>query len=540
MMGTGRAFTNLGAVLMLALLAPACGGGGGGGSSESSKAASNAVFDDATFATYTLTISDLDWTYIQNGDKDTWRTADLTWQGETVTKVAVRAANSPPAATFKPSIRFKFDEFVPDRKWRSLNHLNLDSMVDDKTFLRERIGLWTHRMTGVPAPRSVHARLVVNGNSLGVYEVREEVRKAFAEYHWGNNDGNLYEIQKNETVVGFDSYAWRGSDPATYVPSIWEPKTNETGGVYGDVVALLDVFNNAPAASRRAQLDTLIDLSDFLAYLAVSTAIADPDGLTGEKGPNNHYWYHREDNNTMEIVAWDPDKSLGYPQLDGVFNANFGLWTRFSQSAATSWIQAEATASTTYQNKVRKVFDEAFSVIGIQIDYVYNQIKDAVYLDPYKPMTDAEFDQAPAKLKQWIDNRRAYLDTVLPARPSPLAGDNAGFVSQSGVPTSMSAGQTVTVSITMTNTGTTTWTEAGEYKLTSRANRNNLLWGDNRIKVPAGTSIAPGASFTFTFPIVAPRVPGTYNFQWSMVNDSFGGGGAVFGATSPLIAVLVN
>src|SRR6185436_5512089 len=221
-----------------------------------------------------------------------------------------------------------------------------------------------------------------------------------------------------------------------YVPSIWEPKTNETGGVYGDVVALLDVFNNAPAASRRAQLDTLIDLSDFLAYLADSTAIADPDGLTGEKGNNNHFWYHREDNNKMEIVAWDPDKTFGYPQLDDV----------------------------------------------------YNQIKDAVYLDPYKPMTNAEFDQAPAKLKQWIENRRAYLDTVLPARPSPLVGDNAAFVSQSGVPTSMSVGQTATVSITMTNTGTTTWTETGEYKLTSRASRNNLLWGDNRIKLPAGAS----------------------------------------------------
>src|SRR6185503_4859371 len=386
MMGTDRVGTRGLAILLLAALAPACGGGGGSSSSSgSSKAASDAVFDDTLFATFTVTLSDVDWTYIQNGDKDIWRTAELGWQGETVKNVAVRAANSPAASTPKPSIRFKFDEFVPDRKWRTLNHLNLDSMADDKTFLRERIGLWTHRMTDVPAPRSVHARLVVNGTYLGVYEVREEIRKAFAEKHWGNNDGNLYEIQKNETVVGFDHYAWRGTDPTTYVPSIWEPKTNEVGGTYTDVVALLDVLNNAPAASRRAQLDTLIDLSDYLAYLAVSTTIADPDGLTGEKGNNNHYWYHREDNNKMEIVAWDPDKSFGYPQLDGVFNSNFGIWTRFANSAATSWIQAEPESSVSYQNKIRKVVDEPFSVIKMQIDYVYNQIKDAVYLDPNKP-----------------------------------------------------------------------------------------------------------------------------------------------------------
>jgi hypothetical protein len=393
----------------------------------------------------------------------------------------------------------------------------------------------------VPAPRSVHARLVVNGTYLGVYEVREEVRKAFAEYHWGNNDGNLYEIQKKDGVVGFDHYAWKGTTaPASYVPDPWEPKTNETGGDYSDVVALLDVFNNAPAASRRELLDTLIDLSDFLAYLAVSTSIADPDGLTGEKGNNNHFWYHREDNNRMEIVAWDPDKTFGYPQLDGVFNSNFGLWTRFSQSAATSWIQAEPTSSVSYQNKVRKVVDEPFSIIKMQIDFVYNQIKDAVYLDPSKPMTNAEFDQGPAKLKQWIDNRAAYLLSVLPPRPTALPGDQAAFDSQSGVPTSLSLGQTATVSITMTNTGTTTWTPAGEYKLTSRGPRNNLIWGDNRIKLPAAASIAPGQSFTFKFPIIAPRVPGTYTFQWSMVNDSFGAGGAVFDAVTPPVAITVN
>lgn len=543
MMGTGRVGTNWLGVLMLALLAPACGGGGGGSgtgsSGSSSKAASDAVFSDTLFATYTLTISDVDWTYIQNGDKDTWRTAELGWQGETVKQVAVRAANTPAAATLKPSVRLKFDEFVPDRKWRTLNHLNLDSMVDDKTFLRERIGLWTHRMSEVPAPRSVHARLVVNGTYLGVYEVREEVRKAFAEYHWGNNDGNLYEIQKMD-VAGFDHYAWRGADPATYVPSIWDPKTNETGGNYADVVALLDVLNNAPAASRRAQLDTLIDLSDFLGYLAASTAIADPDGLTGEKGNNNHFWYHREDNNKMEIVAWDPDKTFGYPQLDGVFNSTFGLWTRFSQSAATSWIQAEATANVSYQNKIRKVADEPFSIVGIQIDAVYNQIKDAVYADPYKPMSNAEFDQGPAKLKEWIANRSAYLYSVLPPRPAPLAGDQASFDSQTGVPSTLGTGQTATVSITMTNTGTTTWTRAGEYKLTSRAPRNNLIWGDNRIKLPDGVSIGPGQSYTFKFPIVAPRIAATYNFQWSMVNDSFGAGGAVFDAVSPLVAITVN
>lgn len=530
------------ALLALAAVLPACGGGGGGdgGGAPESLKPSDAVFDQGLLSTYTLTLQNPDWAAIENGDDSTWRTATMDWQGETVAQVAVRATNAPAGSTPKPSLRFKFDEFVADRKWRTLSHLNLDAMTGDKTFLRERVGLWTHRTSGVPAPRSAHARLVVNGAFKGVYEVREVISKAFAKYQWGNNDGNLYEIHKIGALPGLDHYAWKGTNPGSYVPVPWEPKTNETGGDYTDVVALLDAFTNAPPASRRTQLAALIDLSHFLSYLAGTTALADPDGLTGDNGTNNHFWYHREENHQMEIIAWDPDRSFGYPALDGVSNTTRGLWAGFPLSAATSWIQAEATASASYQDKVRKVRDEAFSIVGIQIDFIYAQIKDAVHADPYKAMTNAEFDQGPAGLKQWIANRIAYLDSVLPARPSAVAGDNAAFVSQSGVPSTMSAGQAATVSVTMQNAGTTTWTAAGEYKLTSRSPRNNLVWGDNRIKLDPTESVGPGQQKTFTFAVVAPVVAGTYAFQWSMVNDFPGGGGAVFGATSTLVSITVN
>ena len=53
----------------------------------------------------------------------------------------------------------------------------------------------------------------------------------------------------------------------------------------------------------------------------------------------------------------------------------------------------------------------------------------------------------------------------------------------------------------------------------------------------AGETIAPeGQSKTFTFNVVAPRVPGTYNFQWQMVQD----GVAWFGDKTPNVAVTVS
>lgn len=110
--------------------------------------------------------------------------------------------------------------------------------------------------------------------------------------------------------------------------------------------------------------------------------------------------------------------------------------------------------------------------------------------------------------------------------------NNSAFVSQS-VPASLQAGQAATVSVTMRNSGSTTWT-AGSYFLGSQNPQDNTTWGLNRVGL--ASNVAPGASVTFTFSITAPTVAGTYNFQWRMLQSSTG----YFGALSTNVAVTVS
>ena len=116
------------------------------------------------------------------------------------------------------------------------------------------------------------------------------------------------------------------------------------------------------------------------------------------------------------------------------------------------------------------------------------------------------------------------------------SGDGATFVSQSSIPDTMITGQTFTVNITMLNTGTTTWTNPDQFKLGSMNPRDNTTWGTNRIYLATGDSIAPNADKTFTFTITAPSIPGTYNFQWEMVQD----GVQWFGDTTSNIVIVVT
>jgi len=116
---------------------------------------------------------------------------------------------------------------------------------------------------------------------------------------------------------------------------------------------------------------------------------------------------------------------------------------------------------------------------------------------------------------------------------SPLLND-ARFVDQT-VPFSMSPGQVVSVTVTMQNIGTATWTEAAEYRLGAQNPQDNGAWGFGRVYLSAADAIAPGQSKTFAFDVTAPTAPGLHNFQWRMVQE----GQAWFGAYTVYIPVLV-
>lgn len=104
-----------------------------------------------------------------------------------------------------------------------------------------------------------------------------------------------------------------------------------------------------------------------------------------------------------------------------------------------------------------------------------------------------------------------------PTPPSGCSGNNSAFVSQS-VPTTMDAGMSHNVSITMKNTCGKTWTP-DRYKLGSQNPHDNLTWGINRAWLPSGLNIAPDNTHSFNFTVTAPSTPGFYNFQWRMVEE---------------------
>ncbi len=104
------------------------------------------------------------------------------------------------------------------------------------------------------------------------------------------------------------------------------------------------------------------------------------------------------------------------------------------------------------------------------------------------------------------------------------ATDNAIVVTHN-LPASMRTGSTFNASVTIKNTGTTTWARQGNYKL-GAVNDSDPFTNQIRQLLPHGVSVRPNQTHTFNFTLTAPDEPGNYVTDWRMVREGvrwFGG-----------------
>lgn len=74
-------------------------------------------------------------------------------------------------------MQLKINWLDADAKFYGLKKIQLHSMNQDNSPMRERLAFWLFRAMGVPAPRSVHARVVINGQYVGLFALTEEVTR---------------------------------------------------------------------------------------------------------------------------------------------------------------------------------------------------------------------------------------------------------------------------------------------------------------------------------------------------------------------------
>jgi spore coat protein CotH len=273
------------------------------------------LFDDTVLHDVELRVHSSDWAKLKaDFQSNEYYPADLVWRGIVVREVAIRSRGLATRNEFKPGLRVDMNRYVTGQRFLGMRSLLLDNAYRDVSLVRERVSMKMFARFGLPVPRIAHARLFINGDYTGVYALMEElnedfVRRAFRkpgteepghgalfEYHW------VEEWYFNHLGAAFDPY----------IPK-FEPRTHENDALstlYGPIEEMVRTVNEIPIDRFLESVDQLIDIRQFIRYLAVEMFLAEYDGLAGYKGLANFYLYRYDDSSRHLFVPWDKDQTF--------------------------------------------------------------------------------------------------------------------------------------------------------------------------------------------------------------------------------------
>jgi spore coat protein CotH len=285
---------------------------------------SDYVYDQEMIKTYHLILKNEDLRKL-NADpaKEEYIEGALVFEGDTISPVGIRYKGTIGAFAgclsgpdFGNPSGFKTCEKLSmqikinwgDRKERfyDLNKLQFHAQNYDKSQLRERLGYWLFNQMGVPAPRAVHARLMISEQYSGLYGLIEEIDNRFVDYFYKTGKGNVFKEVWPVKVNGI------AQDDKIFRAAL---KTNE--GDNTDI-SLMKEFAKAVETSTPTNSKDVIakymDVKSIMSYIVVDRGIRHDDGpfhwycLNGIPCNNhNYYWFEDQKNAKVHIIPWDID-----------------------------------------------------------------------------------------------------------------------------------------------------------------------------------------------------------------------------------------
>jgi spore coat protein CotH len=270
------------------------------------------LFNDQSLQRIDLWVNSRDW-YLLRALPDTphYVPANLKWNGITVTNVAIRIRGTASRTGAKPALRVDFDRYATGRRFLGLTTVLLNNVWQDASGLRELLAMKVYRTLGLPASRMAPVALYVNNQYAGYYLVVEDIDEPFLARAFGESGGYLFEY----TWIFNYYFDYLGADLAPYA-AMYDPKTRATesdGSLYLPVEQMVRTVNEAPDEDFAAAVSPCLDLEGFMRLAAAQAAVAEPDGLLGGSGMNNHYLYRPAQPGPHRFIPWDASLALAGP-----------------------------------------------------------------------------------------------------------------------------------------------------------------------------------------------------------------------------------
>jgi spore coat protein CotH len=379
----------------------------------------DALFDKTRLHDVRITMAASDWAtlrakYQENTNYD----ATLTFDGETMADSTIRSRGSGTRNGIKPGLRVDFNRKVKSQTFHDFKTLVLDNMYNDASFVREQLAFSLFEQVGIVVPRESFARLTVNGEYWGVYAIIEPIDKIFVTTHVDGGQGNLWEynVPIPIPIVPGQIQAWdfalsRGETIDAYVPSPFDPKTNEDTLDGTGLIAFLRTVSSAPSATFVHDIERFIDPHVLLTYFAVEVATGELDGLTSAFGPNNFYLYQLQGTDRFLIIPWDHDFNF--------MNPGQSIYYQVDHNRLLQRLIADPALNAFYRETLASIMSRYMNPEWMfpRIDAMVALIRDSVQADTKRQIgSDAAtwFDDAVSRVKTVVTFRGTGVTAQLP------------------------------------------------------------------------------------------------------------------------------
>lgn len=186
---------------------------------------------------------------------------------------------------FKRPIGVSLD-FVHDKQtlggYRTLDLLNAH---EDPTFLHNVLFAAVAR-DYIPTLKANFVRVVINGESWGVYINAQHFNKEFLQEAFGTTEGARWVVPGSPGGRG--GFAYLGDDPAPY-KNIYEIKSKDDKKSWAALIKLCKVLDQTPADKLEAAVAPLLDIDSTLKYLALDNVFTNGDGFWTRASDYNLY-----------------------------------------------------------------------------------------------------------------------------------------------------------------------------------------------------------------------------------------------------------
>lgn len=341
--------------------------------------------------------------YFENADTSligsgNYQMVKIIFDGTVVDSVGIKDKGNISAGVpnLKLPLKIKTNQYVQGKKLDGIKEFNLHNNYDDPTMMREKLSYEICAQLGLHTLRTAYAKVFINGKYWGLYTIVESKDELYKR-DFDNRDADVVES------LDFGNMCFIGTNPDDYNYEIHQFMPNYIADNGNPVTAferfakMIDKANNTASNIYMDTVSKYLNLNDWFYYQAANVYMMNFDSYIGFLG--NQVYMFDTIGKRFEVIPWDFNASLNLWN-DGIPQQTASAFSIFPNEITGGCIASEMNTvpqlKTIYLDALCRISGDICYEPEIlqRIDFLKNQIQQAVYSDWRKTFTNNQFDLA--------------------------------------------------------------------------------------------------------------------------------------------------